>query len=70
MTQSTRLVSNIIKRILAHPFKEGVILLCHSKTRQISHLHGSPLFTNPNKFDKMLTFFLIQSSFLSLLLVA
>ena len=48
------------------------IFLCHStvKTRQISHLHGSALFTNAYKFDKMLTFFLIQNSFLSVLLIA
>ena len=34
-----------------HSFKEGVILLCQSilETRDISHLHGSALFTIPLK---------------------
>ena len=34
-----------------HSFKEEMILLCQSilETRQISHLHGSALFTIPVK---------------------
>ena len=43
MMESFQRVSNII----VYSFKERVILLCQSilETSQISHLHGSALFT-------------------------